>query len=365
MKLQCARKDLVEAVGFVAPVAGVRSPQPLLQTLRLEAADGKLTLLACDSEMWAERVILAAIEEPGTVCVQSKVLYDLLAALPDGPVNIEVSGGNMVIQAGASDWRLMCFPADDFPLIPQFNSMAELKMSFAEFGDAVDSVVYAVADDSARMVLTGVLFTYDGERMTLVATDTHRLAVLKMPKAGMGSNVNAVVPGKAIRSIKALPLNSGDEITIQFDTMRLMVDAGDARIVSQLLSGSYPNWEKVVPEQHTRTWTLDRAELADNLKRTMILAKDSANRVRFGGQAETVLISAKSEEKGESKEEIAAVMDNGDIEIAFNGKYVLDAIAALKADAVVAQMTESSRPALFKPSEGDDRFCVIMPMALN
>jgi DNA polymerase-3 subunit beta len=98
----------------------------------------------------------------------------------------------------------------------------------------------------------------------------------------------------------------------------------------------------------------------------MILARDSANRVRFSGQDAQVVMSARSEEKGEAKEEIPAITDNGEIDIAFNAKYLLDAISAMKCDSVVAQMTESARPALFKPIEADDdRFCVIMPMALN
>ena len=368
MKLECSRKDLIEAIGLVAPVASSRSPQPLFQTIRLMASENGLLLTACDGEMWAERTIAAAIEDGGAVCVQAKVLQDLVARLPDGQIKFErTSDREITMIAGASEWKLMVHDAVDFPLPSEFAASSSLTLQMGELRDAVESVAYAVADDRGRPVLTGVLFNYDGSVLTLVATDTHRLAVLKMKKDGLGSaDLNAVVPEKAIKAIRNLPIADDSTLTLEFDGTRLSADAGSARVISQLLAGQYPNWERVVPAEFTRTWKMDRQELIENLNRTMILARDSANRVRFSGQDAQVVMSARSEEKGEAKEEIPAITDNGEIDIAFNAKYLLDAISAMKCDSVVAQMTESARPALFKPIEADDdRFCVIMPMALN
>lgn len=367
MKLECSRKDLVEAINLVAPVASPRSPQPLFQTVRLEAGDSGLQLTACDGEMWGERMILASVDEPGTVCVQAKVLQELVARLPDGMITLErAEGGQIFLRTGGSEWRLMALNADDFPGIPEIASSSSLKLKMGELREAIEGVIYAVADDNARLVLTGVLFKYANDELTLVATDTHRLAVIRLAKPGIGSDVSAVVPEKALKAIRNLPIADEEEIALQFDETRLMVDTGNARVVSQLLSGSYPQWERVVPAEFTRTWKLDRQEFIENLDRTLLLARDSAYRVRFGGTGMQLVISSRSEEKGEAKEEIPAIMENGEIEIAFNGRYVLDALKAMKSDSIVAQMTEPSRPALFKPiDESDDRFCVIMPMALN
>lgn len=368
MKLECSRKDLSDAIDFVANVAAVRSPNALFQSVRLEASGSNLRILACDGEMWAERTILAAVDSDGECCIQCRVLKELVTSLPDGPVTIDAKSGSAVVRSGASDWRLMAFPADDFPGIPEIAANSNLAIKFSEFTDAVNGVSYAVASDTSRQVLTGILVTYDGSTLTLVATDTHRLAVLKLPKEGIGaSDLKAIVPEKAFRAIKGLPLGADETVTIQFDAHRLMVDAGNARIVSQLLDGAYPQWERVVPDQFTRTWTMDRGELIDNLKRVQILARDSSNRVCFGGDGDHVMISARSEDKGEANEEVAAINSNGEIQIAFNGRYVLDAIQAFQCDAVVAQMTEPSRAAIFKPTQDElgERFCVIMPMALN
>lgn len=366
MKLECNRKDLFEALSFLVPVSSARTALPILQTVRMTADGTGLTILACDGEMWAERKTLATVSEPGAVCVQAKLLGDIVSSLPDGTVSFEHNGTALFLRQGASEWRMLALPAEEFPSIPEVNPTAEIELAMGELRDAVNGVSFAVADDNSRPVLTGVLFTYDGKLLTLVATDTHRLAVMKMDREGLGSDVTAVVPEKALRAIRNLPLSDTDRIRVRFEETRLGVDSGDSKVVSQLLAGSFPNWERVVPSECTRTWVLDRTELLDNVKRAMIMARDNAFRIRFTGHGEQVQITARSEEKGEAKEEVAAVSKNGDIDIAFNGNYILQAIGALKSDGIRAEMTEPSRAAVFRPvDESNNSFCVIMPMALG
>ena len=366
MKAECQRRDLLDALNLTGGASSQRSALPILMTVRIEAADSGLTLLGCDGEMWAQRKVLAHIENPGAICVSSQLLKDVVSNLPDGQVTLEVDGTSVFLRQGASEYKLMILPADEFPKIPEVVENSQLALSMGELRTAVDSVMYAVAEDQSRPQLTGVLFVYDGEVLTLVATDTHRLAVRRLHQEGIGSKIHAILPAKALRSIKALPLNDDDTVTVRFDDTRLAVDAGDCKVVSQLLAGTFPDWERVVPKEHTRTWTVDRAELLDNIKRTLIIAKDSANRIRFSGSGDQVLLSARSEDKGEAKEMVSVVSKDGDIEIAFNGRFVQDVLGSLKSDGVRAELTESSRAAVFRPIEGgDNQFCVIMPMALG
>jgi DNA polymerase-3 subunit beta len=334
-------------------------------TLRLQAEESCLSVLGCDMEMWAERRVLANVAEPGSACVSKSLLSDLVAKLPDGDITLESDGAHITVRQGASDWRLQALPAIDFPAPPAVEPQSKLSLTLGELKDAVASVAYAVADDGSRQVLTGVYLHYDGSRLTMVATDTHRLSVRRIDREGLGSSINVTAPEKALRTLKHFPLLDDETLTLEFDDTRLSIDAGNARVVSQLLSGQFPNWERVVPAEHTRSWKLDKEELIDNLSRAMILAKDNMNRVRFSGQGDRVLIHARSDEKGEAREVVQAISSDGDIEIAFNGRYVLDALNAFPGDAIVAELTEASRPAVFRPlEEGQDQFCVVMPMAL-
>ncbi|HVT12007.1 MAG TPA: DNA polymerase III subunit beta [Fimbriimonadaceae bacterium] len=366
MKLDCPRKDFNDAVTMAASAASQRTSVNILQNLKVEAGDSGIRVLGCDGEMWVERDVACMVSETGALCLQASVLKELVNKLPDGDVQLYTLDGNgAMLKEGAAEYRLQTLDAEDFPPAPNIEGESELTLKFGDFKAAVDSVVYAVSTDQHRQILTGVLFTYNGQTLTLVATDTHRLAVKRLQQPGIGANVTAVVPEKALRAIKSLPVGDDSEIVLRFGAGRMGVEAGGAKVITQLLSGAYPNWERVVPTEFTRTWSVETDQLAERVERTMVLARDNANRVRFKGDDGQIMIAARSEEKGEAKEEVPMVSQDGDIEIAFNGKYVMDALKAIHDTGVRIEMTESSRPAVFRPAEDSENyFCVIMPMAL-
>ncbi len=366
MKLDCPRKEFNDAVAMAAAAASVRTSVNILQFLKVEATDAGIRVLGCDGEMWVERHVACMVSEPGAICLQASLLSQLVGSMPDGDLQLHtLDNHGALLKQGASEYRLQTLEAADFPEPPNYGGDGELTFPMGTLREAVDSVIYAVSTDTHRQILTGVLFNYDGSTLTMVATDTHRLAVKKLEQPGIGSGITVVIPEKALKAIKSLPVTDEEAVTISFGGGRLGVEAGGAKVVSQLLAGAYPNWERVVPNESTRTWSVEVDQLAEKVKRTMILARDNANRVRFRGADDQILIAARSEEKGEAKEEVAMVADNGDVEIAFNGKYVQDALAQMKGPGVKIEMTESSRPALFRPVDAEnDYFCVIMPMAL-
>lgn len=366
MKATVTRKDLSDALSIAASASSQRSSHPILQAIRLVAEGATLNMTGCDGEMWASASAAANVESPGGVCVQQKLLSEIVSALPDVQVEITLEGTVVFLRSNQSEWKLLALPAEEFPPIPELETQSELKLAMGEFRHAVDSVAFAVSDDMSRAYLTGVLFNYDGQVLTMVATDTHRLAVNRMHREGIGSPINVIVPEKALKTIKQMPVAEDEQITVRFDESRLTVDCGSAKMVAQLLTGQYPNWERVVPQEFTRMWTVDRVELYENVRRAMILAKDNANRVRFSGHGDKVVISARSEDRGEAKEEVPIISKNGEVEIAFNGRYIMDALQSMPTEGVVAEMTEPARPAVIRPSEGgEDRFCVVMPMALG
>jgi DNA polymerase-3 subunit beta len=366
MKLDCPRKEFFEAVSAAAAAPSTRTTVNILQNLLIQASDSGVRILGCDGEMWVERDVACMVSESGAICLQAKLLNDLVSAMPDGDIQLKTLDGNgVLLQQGQSEYRMLSLDAEDFPEPPEFSGEAELRIKMGTLRHAVDSVIFAVSTDQHRQVLTGVLFNYNGQVLTLVATDTHRLAVRKMDQPGIGDSINAVVPEKAVKAIKALPMADDDEVVLRFGGGRIGVEAQGAKVISQLIAGTYPNWERVVPSECTRSWTIEVDQLEDKLRRAMIVARDNANRVRFKGNGDQIVISARSEEKGEAKEEVPMVPSNGDIEIAFNGAYVREALGPIESAGVKVEMTEASRAAAFRAADGDSGyFCVIMPMAL-
>lgn len=366
MKFDCPRKEFFEAVSAAAAAASSRTSVNILQNLKVVADSGGIRVMGCDGEMWVDRHVTCMVSEPGEICVPAKLLNDLVSSLPDGDIQIRtLDSSGVMLEQGASEYRMLSLDPTDFPDVPEFGGDGELRLKMSVLKNAVDSVSFAVSTDFHRQVLTGVLFSYDGKTLTLVATDTHRLAVRKLEQVGIGSTVNVVVPEKALKAIKGLPVADESEVSILFGNGRLGVETPSANVICQLLAGTYPNWERVVPSETTRSWTVEGDQLGEKVRRTMILARDNANRVRFKGTEDHILIAARSEEKGEAKEELTMVSRNGDVEIAFNGKYVQDALGPISGPGVRIEMTESSRPAIFRPADDESSyFCVIMPMAL-
>ncbi|MCC6403713.1 MAG: DNA polymerase III subunit beta [Fimbriimonadaceae bacterium] len=366
MNLSCDKKAFQAALNIASAATSQRTAHVYHQSIRIVAEDAKLTLTGNDGEMWATASCPAEVGDPGEICVQQRLLAEIVGVLPEGTLELELRGTQLWLRLGHGEWLLTTFPADEFPPEQTVSEGASLTLPMGELNAAVESVIYAVSDDSSRQHLTGVLFQYDGNELSLVATDTHRLAVKRLRREGIGNNVDAIVPAKALRAIKQLPVDAETEIVLRLDSERLSVDVGSARVVTQLLSGQYPSWERVVPREFTRQWTVDRNELLDNVRRVLVIGKDNANRIRFSGKDDRVMISARSEDRGEANQEIPAISRNGDVEIAFNGRYIVDALMAMPGDGVVAELTEPSRPAVIRPAEGgEDRFCVVMPMALS
>jgi DNA polymerase-3 subunit beta len=365
LKLDCPRKEFAEAVSKAAEAASTRTSINILQNLLIEAGDHGVRVLGCDGEMWVERTVPCMVSEPGSLCLQARLLNQLVGSLPDGDLTLRTADSQgAVLEQGASEYKLQTLDASDFPNIPDYGGEGSLKLTMGTLREAIDSVAFSVSTDPHRKILTGVLFRYEDGVLTLVATDTHRLAVRRIALEGDTPPLSAVVADKALKAIKALPIADSDEVEIKFGSGRLGVEAAGAKVVAQLLVGAYPTWERVVPNESTRSWSVEVDQFKEKVRRTMILATDNANRVRFRGNDDQILIAARSEDKGEAKEEVPMVSSNGDVEIAFNGKYVTETLERIAGTGVRVEMTESSRPAVFRPADDESYFCVIMPMAL-
>ena len=369
LKVECSRQKLFEALSVTCPVASSRTALPILQTLRLEAENGYLNVLGCDGEIWAEHQIPARVAQSGSVCLSAKLLLDLVSSLPDGDISLEQDGNLFYLKQGNSDWKMLPLPADQFPEPPYVESHAELKLPVGEIQEAISCIDHATAEDESRPILTGILFSYDGVMLTMVATDTYRLAVLHMDKPGIGAEIEVVVPEKALKALKNLPLALDKEITLCFDDRRLFIETEDSRIVAQLLAGSFPNWKSVIAGDRSRSWTFDRKEFIEHLKRAMILGRDAANKIYLKGFEDLIEISAQSADKGEAKEEVEAVCKHNGVEevrFALNGRYMLDALTALKSEEILAEFEDAARPIVLRGSEkGDQHYCMIMPMVLG
>ena len=383
MQAITARKDLYEAVQTVGRAVSGRSTLPILSHILVTPQGGTtLKLTATDLEMWVEcsltgriQASLGDMEEAGGFTVPSRYFTEILGALPEADVILDrPDGGNKTqLRCGRSDYSLLGLPAEEFPALPDVEPTATITMNGAVLKAMIKQVAFAVSTDETRVILTGVLFIFNGPQIKMVATDTHRLAVRGgVASAGEGQG-QAVLPARAMNEISRL---AGDE-----DEVVIALAQGQARfevnkknsngetvatttLITRLIEGQFPNYERVIPAGHERKLTLETAEFQKAVKRVAIVARENANRIVLETEGAQLAMSAESGTIGSARDEIEVAREGDDIQIAFNAKYLGDVLAAIETEGVVLELTEPLRPGILRPigDNAADYLCVLMPM---
>ncbi len=368
------RKELFEGIQTVGKAVATRSSLPILTHIRIAAKDGKVSMMATDLEMWMEHTLPGVgITEDGAATAPARNFTELLAAMPDADVSVTVEDetNTLHLRCLKANYKLLGLSADEFPLLPQVKEDSRFVVDRETLKDAIKQTIFATSTDETRAILTGVLVVFQGDSLKLVATDTHRLAVRDCPvKEGSGS-ASAIVPSRAMNELLRIVGNEEGEVVVTLSGNQIQFQVDDAAgskttLISRLIDGQFPNYERVIPAQATKTLTVERAPLAAAVKRASIVARDSASRVvlRTTEDGDKLTITAESGSVGNAYEEVevARTGDDTPVEIAFNAKYLADVLNVLDTEGLHIELTEPLRPGVIRPTDTADYLCVLMPM---
>ena len=374
LRANCPRKELFEGLQTVGKAVATRSSLPILTHVRIAAKDGKVSIMATDLEMWMEHTLPGVgITEDGAATAPARNFTELLAAMPDADISITVEDetNTLHLRCLKANYKLLGLSADEFPLLPQVKEDSRFVMDRLTLRDAIKQTIFATSTDETRAILTGVLVVFQGDSLKLVATDTHRLAVRDCPvKEGTGS-ASAIVPARAMHEVLRIVGNEEGEVVVTLSGNQIQFQIDDEKgskttLISRLIDGQFPNYERVIPAQATRTLTLAREPLAAAVKRASIVARDSASRVvlRTTEDGDKLTITAESGSVGNAYEEVevARTGDDTPVEIAFNAKYLADVLNVLDTEGLHIELTEPLRPGVIRPTDTADYLCVLMPM---
>ena len=378
LRASSPRKELFEGIQTVGKAVATRSSLPILTHIRIAAKDGKVSLMATDLEMWMEHTLPGVgITEDGAATAPARNFTELLAAMPDADVSVSVEDetNTLHLRCLKANYKLLGLSADEFPLLPQVKEDSRFVMDRETLRDAIKQTIFATSKDETRAILTGILVVFQGDSLRLVATDTHRLAVRDCPvKEGTGS-AQAIVPSRAMNELLRILGNdegevvvtlSGNQIQFQIDNKKGDAEGSKTTLISRLIDGQFPNYERVIPATTTKTLTLERAPLAAAVRRASIVALDSASRVvlRTTEDGDRLTITAESGSVGNAYEEVevARTGDDTPVEIAFNAKYLSDVLGVLDTEGLLIELTEPLRPGVIRPTDTADYLCVLMPM---
>jgi DNA polymerase-3 subunit beta len=377
LKATCARKDLFEGVQTVGHAVSGRTSLPILSHVLIQAEEGAIKLMASDTELSIALTIPGTVQEPGGLTAPARLVTELLGTLPESEVAVSVDRSHAVrVHCDKSDYKILGLPAEEYPRLPEVRDDNHFAIPQRHLREMIRQTIFAVSQDEARAILTGILMVLEGDKLTFVATDTHRLAIRTCPLREAQGAIQVIVPSRAMNEmLRILEDEDGDvQVSISDNQIRFQTPAPEGKtgitLISNLIQGQFPNYQRVVPTNHTRKLVLQTAPFQKAVRRASIVARNNANRIILRTQDDKLTISAESSLEGSAYEEVELVREGDDMEIAFNAKYLLDVLGVLDDDGFQLELTESLRPGLLRPipavevADGNEYMCVLMPMQI-
>ncbi len=374
MRLTCAQADLHRGLQAVARAIPARSTLPITQHVLLEATGEHITLSATDAETIAITYrIPASIEEPGAITMPSRLLSDFVATLPREQIEMKLAERSRQVNltCARNTASVGGMDPDDFPPIPPVAEDRTVRMEADRLRTAINQTVFSAATDDSRPVLTGVHFAMKGKELRLAAADGFRLSVHTMVLDDEAEERAVIVPARALGELGRLLQEASEGVvamTFNAAATQVQFDLGHAKLVAQLIQGTFPNYEQLIPASTATHTEVSVSEFLRETRIASIFARDGSGIVRLiatpgrGGDPGRLLIIARADEVGDNEGEIDAVVTGEEAKIAFNGRYLTEVLNVVGVDRVAIETTSPSSPGVIRPI-GDDRFVhVVMPM---
>jgi DNA polymerase-3 subunit beta len=369
MNLSIAKEQLIHGLQSVQNIVSSRTTLPILSNVLLRAGDNKLEFTATDLDVTISCSVEAAVKKKGATTVPVKRLFGIVRELGNPEIELEVDEKNACsIRAGASFYKIHGLSADEFPPFHSVNNEKKITLPQEKFKGMLRKTSFAISTDESRYVLNGIFISLKEHKMTMVATDGRRLALVDeevdIPESSQGE---FIIPTKTVNELTRLLTEKG-EIEISFNENQAAFTLKDEKgftilIISKLVEGNYPNYRQVIPSEAKERIALPREELLGAARRAQLMTSDKANSVKIAVGRNNLAITANSPEVGEGRESLAINYKGKDMAIAFNPAYLVEPLNALTEDEVFLELIDELSPGVLKIN--GPFLYVVMPMRLS
>ncbi len=371
MKVSCSQEDLSKGLAVVGRAVATRAVLPITNNVLIATEGSQLKLAATNLEIAITCWIGATIEEEGTITIPARLVTDFVNSLPSGRIDMILSLRSQSLELRCARYEAHVSGLDpaDFPPIPKIAEGVTVKIKPEELRMAINQVVFAAASEESRPVLTGVDAEFDGDQLTLAAADGFRLAVRKLTlDTPVGEKISVIIPARSLAELNRLITDQQEpvELTINPKKSQTIFRLRNAEMVSQLIQGTFPNYEQLIPQSYSTRAVVKLSEFLMATRSASIFARDGSGIVRLqlmpkDGKGK-IAISARAEEVGDNLGEVDAVVEGEEAKIAFNSKYLMDVLGVLTEEEVALEATTSSSPGVIRPVGKDNYIHVVMPM---
>jgi DNA polymerase-3 subunit beta len=369
MKFTIERKDLLKALTLAHSVVENRNTIPILANVMIVADQNNIHLTATDLDIQIKQSVSAEVAKKGGTTIHAGMLKDIVSKLSDGAqVEFEAHGEKhaerLSIKSGKSSFRLQSLPIEDFPDLSAGDVSHSFKLTAFTLHRLFDTTGFAVSQEETRYYLNGVYFHRMGNALRAVATDGHRLAMAwNDAEPGSDGMPGIIVPRKTVNLIRRHLEDVEGEADISLSTSKIILRYGKVEIISKLIDGTFPDYERVIPESNNKTVIIDVKALASVVDRLTTISTEKGRAIKFAFSSGKALLSANSPDTGSAEEDMEIDYDGPDVEVGFNSRYMLDVLANVDCKSMRLEIQDGGSPTVLLPGDGaQDYKFVLMPM---
>ena len=369
MHITFPKANLQKAINVLQKVSQNKTSSNLPGAIYITTKNGQVELQGNDFELGIRLTIDGDIKEPGTLVVGSRYFQELIRKLPGDTIELykPEDGNSLTITSGSSEFNLVTLHPDDFSLVEQIHDQDHVNIDSFAMKELIDLTNYAAATDEDRPVFTGALLEINENEVTMVATDTHRMAVKKITIDEPATTpMRAIIPTKTLAEVsRLLPTDNPAMINIIWNRTQIVFNFESIYIISRLIEGTYPEYEKVIPSQFDSSAVIDRREFAGAVDRVSLLAKDiSYNVIRYDWSESNVTLSTQNTEIGMAKEDVAVEFKGTPFTISFNGRYISDILRHSTGDNIHLFLKQNG-PVVIRQDNNPNYTYVVTPVRTN
>lgn len=366
MRVSCSKEKLLSAIQIVQKATATKTTLPILTGIYLSAENGKLELQATDYEVGICVTIEANVQTAGKTVLSGKYFPEMIRKLPGESIDISSSGQDNLIcvNAGRTEFRVLAFPASEFPVIKKFESNHMILIKDEVLRDLVKKTVFACSNDESRPLFTGALIEISDGELRMVATNTHRLALRKYKSPDYQGDVKMIVPGKVLTEVaRIIGGELPSDIKVYWLKNQVAFSFNNVYISSRLIEGQFPDYNKVIPLEFGTFCTIETDRLLESVERVSLLSKDGDyNVIRCKFTSEQIQLAGNNPEAGSAVEIIELVVEGEALEISFNAKYLMDVLKNAGADKIKISLNNPHTPALLQPINDLDYLYILTPI---
>jgi DNA polymerase-3 subunit beta len=368
MEFQIEKKNFLKSLSILQSVADKHSSILALSNILIESEKDVIRLITTDLETTIISFVPCKIKEDGKICVSARKMYEIIRELPESEISIKGMENHWAkITCENALFNLSGIDPNEFPTLPSYSENDLIEVKDLDLREMIEKVIFAASTEESRYNLNGIFLENvtleEKDVVRMVATDGHRLGLIdRESQELLGIKSGAIIPKRGLNEVKKIVGEYPDELEISISENNFIVKVSSYIVIIRLIDGEFPDYKQVIPKENDKKIKLNNREFSSCLKRVSTISADRVEGVKFTIKKGGIELYSSNQDLGNAMEEFPAIYEGTEMNIGFNGRYIIDALSAIDEDEFLLELKDETSAAIIRPAVGKDLLYVIMPM---